>query len=85
LLNGVIHRFGRDIQTKRLKVLVDIKDDDYNRIYEAMSKCSCYIEGHDESSELNEPLPIPDEIGADIKNIEDYQKELSSNRKRSPR
>ncbi len=83
LLNGVIHRFGRDVQTQRIKPLSDISDADVKRVFKAMKICSCYI--HDEAAELNEPLPTPEVIELDIKNLEEYRLELSSKRKRSPR
>ncbi len=85
LLNGVIHRFGRDIQTKRIKILTDIDDDDYKKIDKNMRKCSCHIQGHDEAPDLNEPLPDPEDIAADLHILEDYKIELTNKRNRRPR
>jgi len=85
LLNGVIHRFGRDIQTQRVKLLTDITEQDYKKIDDNMSKCSRFMQGHDESPELNEPLPDPTNISNDLGNLAKYRIELSKTRKRSPR
>jgi hypothetical protein len=66
LLNGIVYRFGRDIQTNRLKRITDITDDDYNKVYNAMTKCSKYLIGHDSSPEIHEDIPDPEEIMVDI-------------------
>jgi len=85
LLNGVVHRFGRDIQTNRIKRLTDITDDDCRIVDEAMTKCSRIFEGHDKAPDLNEPAPIPDEISDDLELLDKYRLELSNKRKRAPR
>jgi len=85
LLNSVVLRFGRDVQTKRVKRIVDISENDYKKIKKAMAKCSKYLVGHDESPKLNEPMPTPDEILDDISEIDEYRKELQGDRKRHSR
>ncbi len=86
LLNGVVYRFGRDIQTQRLRIVAgDITEDDYKKIDEAMTKASKYLIGHDSSSGLNEPPPHPEEIMEDINNLEDYRKELSRRKRQARR
>jgi hypothetical protein len=84
LLNSVIYRFGREIQTQRLKRLTDIEDLDIKRINDAMIKCGIFMLGHDKAAALNEPVPEPDEIEQDIKNIDEYCGQLRK-RKRSSR
>mgnify|MGYP004702490483 CR=1 FL=1 len=76
LLNKVVQRFGREIQTLRIKVLTDLTDDDYNLIEENMKKCSTYMTGHDSSGTLIESAPDSDEIEADLKILEDYLSEM---------
>ncbi len=83
LLNGIVYRFARDIQTKRLKRLTDIQDGDYKIVDNAMKKCSVFL--HDKSPDLNEDIPDPSEIMSDIDELEKYSKELKTKRKRSPR
>lgn len=82
LLNGIVYRFNRDIQTQRIKRITDISNDDYKIITDAMDKCSIFL--HDNSPELNESFPEPLEIMEDIEVIERYRKELA-NRERNPR
>ncbi|SDY48560.1 AAA family ATPase [Pseudomonas salomonii] len=83
LLNKVVERFGRAIQTNRLKRLKDISDEDIELVESAMSKCSALFKGHDTAPGLYESMPDSDEIENDIKKIKDFDKELSSKRKRS--
>jgi len=84
LLNGVVYRFDRDIQTKRLKKVTDISDDDYKKVADAMDKCS-FFTGHDKSPELNEDIPDPNEIMNDIEEIEKYKRELNKRNRDSSR
>lgn len=76
LLNKVITRLGREIQTQRVKLLVDITADDYDQIDLAMSKCSKYLIGHDTAAELNEPLPDSNEIETDLIEFEEWMKAM---------
>jgi hypothetical protein len=36
----------------------------------AMTKCSKYLRGHDKAVAINEPVPAPAELKADIENLE---------------
>lgn len=83
LLNKVVERFGRAIQTNRLKRLQDICDNDIEIIDAAMSKCSALFKGHDTAPGLYETMPSTVEIEGDIKIIKDFDTELTRNRKRS--
>lgn len=81
-LNGVIQRFGRAIQTKRLSKITDLTDDDYKLVDANMSKCSTYFTGHDTAGTLIEEMPDSDEFFADLKILEDYIKEIDKRRKK---
>ena len=83
LLNKVVERFGRAIQTNRLKRLQDICDNDIEIIESAMSKCSTLFKGHDTAPGLYETMPSTVEIESDIKTIKDFDTELTKSRKRS--
>ncbi|RON58774.1 hypothetical protein BK665_02240 [Pseudomonas frederiksbergensis] len=83
LLNKVVERFGRAIQTNRLKRLQDICDNDINLIETAMSKCSTLFKGHDTAPGLYETMPNSEEIENDIKIIKDFDIELTRTRKRT--
>ncbi len=83
LLNQVVTRFGRGVQTNRLKRLVDLTEDDIKRIDAGMSKCSTYFRGHDSAPNIGDPYPTIDDVEADLSAIDDFNTELQTKRKRS--
>ena len=83
LLNQVVTRFGRSVQTNRLKRLTDLTEEDFKRIEAGMSKCSTYFRGHDSAPSVGDPYPAIDEVEADLASIDDFNKELQNTRKRS--
>lgn len=72
VLNGTVQRFGREIQTRRLKKVIDFIDDDYQIIEDNISKCSTMFLGHDSAGELIESVPDTEEVKADLKILTDY-------------
>jgi ABC-type transport system involved in cytochrome c biogenesis ATPase subunit len=76
LLYRVVVRFGRDVQTQRLSHLTDISDDDVRAVKHGMTKCSRFLEGHDEPGASNDPIPDPDEIRGDLELLETWIKSL---------
>ncbi len=83
LLNQVVTRFGRAIQTNRLKRIIDITEADLEKIEVNMGKCSTYFRGHDSAPAVGDAYPTIDEIALDLKCIDEYNKELQENRKRN--
>jgi hypothetical protein len=79
LLNDSVRRFRRSIETNRLKKLSDIKSEDIECVEAAMTKCSKHLRGHDKAVAINEPVPAPAELRADIENLESW---VSGMRKR---
>jgi len=80
LLNGAIQRFGRTIQTKKLSKIIDLTIDDYKLVDANMSKCSTYFTGHDTAGGLIEEMPDSHEFLADLKILEDYNKQINTRR-----
>jgi len=81
LLNGAIQRFGREIQTQRIKAIVDdLKLTDYNIIDSNMTKCSTYFNGHDSAGALIEEMPNSNEFLDDIKILEQFTKGIRERR-----
>lgn len=78
LLNDVVVRFRRGVETQRLKKLVAINPTDLDTIEAAMTKCSTWEGGHDHASVVNEPVPEPQELGADIAGLEQWAAEVRS-------
>ncbi|WP_375749926.1 AAA family ATPase [Vibrio sp. HN007] len=76
LLNRVVNRFERGIQTQRLRRLTDITDADIAMVDTAMTKCSTYFTGHDSAPAVGDPYPTVEEIEADLKQLSNYLDEL---------
>jgi len=82
LLGGVVIRFDRAIHTQQLRNLSDITDDDIRTIDESMTKCSRFLEGHDEAIAVGDPVPLPSELRQDIEDIEAWIAEVRRRRRR---
>ena len=80
ILNNTVTRFGRAIQTQRLKKVVDLTEEDYKIVEENMSKASIYFWGHDTAGELIEEYPYIDEVSNDVRILDEYVKELRKRR-----
>ena len=71
LLNGVVQRFGEGVATQRLKAVL-VTDEDYKQIETGMSKSSKFA--HDAASPVGRlPIPDPNELLADIDNLEAFR------------
>ncbi len=71
LLQGAVMRFRKGVETQKLAgVIVD--DDDYHEMYAGMTKCSNYT-AHDKAPFAGTVFPEPDELLADITELEKWQ------------
>jgi hypothetical protein len=77
LLNDVVQRFRRGVETKRLREVI-VEASDVRTIYFAMSKCSRYE--HDCPREMQMPVPPPEDF---LRDVEDLVKYLSVIKKRA--
>ena len=83
LLNGVVERFRREIQTlNRIKSLSDISEEDCTAVQKGMSKCSRFLLGHDQSPADRMPFPEPDELKSDIDAFDSWVQTIRKRRKR---
>ncbi|MBZ0254543.1 hypothetical protein K8I31_00680, partial [bacterium] len=82
-LNKVVQRFAREVQTNRLRRLIDIDEIDIKLIDSEMSKCSKFLPGHDNAAAINQLLPEPEEVQEDIEKLNNYIDILSKKRKRT--
>lgn len=80
LLNGVITRFERGVQTMRLRHVKDINEEDIKAVDEGMSKCSRFLAGHDEPAAVMDPVPIADELQRDISELKEWVKTVRTRR-----
>jgi len=78
LLNEVVLRFRKGIETNRLKK-VSVEAEDVTAITAGMSKCSNYT-GHDGAQEANVAPPSPEEMLADINALETWRKAVVTRR-----
>lgn len=84
LLNQVVTRFGRAVQTNRLRRLIDdISQSDFDRVEQGMSRCSTYFRGHDSAPAVGDPFPTLQEIEDDLACLSNFNEELQTKRKRS--
>lgn len=76
LLNGALMRFGREVQTQRLKKVHLITKKQVDRLDEGMTRCSKLMRGHDQSAEIGLKVPGPDGLLADVVECEEWMGEL---------
>lgn len=72
LLGGVVERYRPGVQTQQIGQIADITDEDCRAVEAAMTKCSAWLAGHDQAAAARAPVPGPDELKADIKQLEDW-------------
>ncbi|CAM5788026.1 AAA family ATPase [Rhizobacter fulvus] len=80
LLNEVVLRFRKGIETQRLKK-VGVEPEDIVAITAGMAKCSNYT-GHDGAQVANVAPPSPDEMHADVNALEAWRKSAIERQKK---
>lgn len=75
LLGSVVIRFREGVETQRLSG-VSVEDDDYARVDAGMSRCSKYA--HDRAAAGNVAFPLPDELEADINELDKWRQGLEA-------
>ncbi len=82
LLNNVVTRFGRSIQTQRINKLIDgITQADYDTIFLGMSNCSTFFQGHDTATGLQQRPRKITEVKDDLVLITGLLTDLNKRRK----
>ena len=79
VLAKIVQRFVPDVMTSRLKD-VTVTDEDYRIIFFAMKRAS-ERSGHDMSAGRDIPQPHPNEMEADLKELDEFKIELGKRRK----
>ncbi|MEX0827999.1 MAG: AAA family ATPase [Woeseia sp.] len=72
LLGGVVERYRPGVQTQQIMQIADISAADCSAVETAMTKCSTWLPGHDKAAAARAPVPVPAELKADIKALEDW-------------
>ncbi len=70
LVNDAIKRLNRDIETRRLRNLAAVTDDDVSTISAGVARCSEFV--HDAAEADNPPLPEPNEIQEDLDRLDSW-------------
>lgn len=83
LFGGVVKRFGNKVQTQLLrseKVWLLIEED-VSALDRGMTKCSAQLRGHDQPAAVNDPVPPPQELAADLVEFKAWVKTIKERRK----
>jgi hypothetical protein len=80
LLNDVVERFRRSIETKRVRQLHDITKDDCDALERGMTDCSRWIRGHAEAAAEGTPFPKPADLLKSIQVLEDWIQRIRKRR-----
>lgn len=82
LLNSVVTRFGRSIQTQRIaKLIENITQADYDIINQGMSSCSTFFQGHDTAAGLHQRARSIIEVEADLDLLSSLSTDLNKRRR----
>jgi len=81
LLGGVVERYRPSVQTQQAKHLSDITAEDCKALEDGMTKCSRWLPGHDQSPAENVAVPEPEELKADIEELEEWMQTIQKRRK----
>lgn len=84
ILNSVVLRFSREVQTNRLERVIDLTEDDWDTLENGMGRCSRWMRGHDQPTYEGSPFPAFTELEKDMDLLSAYVKDLKK-RNRSPR
>lgn len=76
LFNGAIRRFGREVQTQRLKNLHRLTEKHVVDLEAGMSRASEWVQAHDHAPDLGLPAPAPSEAMADLAALERWVKDV---------
>lgn len=85
LLNDVVDRFRYSIETKRVRLLPDITEEDYDALEAGMAECSRWMRGHDQPPADGTPFPEPHVLSTRIEELAIWVKNINDRRRKSGR
>jgi hypothetical protein len=83
LFGGIVNRYRPEVQTKRFrreKVWM-LTEEDAVALDRGMSKCSAQLRGHDQPAAVNDPVPPPKELAADLEELRGWVRSIEQRRK----
>lgn len=81
LLGDVIERYRHSIETRKVRDLHDITEQDCRAVDEGMTECSRWIRGHDQPPADATPFPSPAELEKRIEDLESWVAAIKKRRK----
>lgn len=83
LFGGSILRYRHDVQTRRLidKHVWVIEEADITELDRGMTRSSAWLRGHDQPQAVNEPMPTPNELDADLVALDRWVQDLNTRRR----
>ena len=81
-LRGTVRRFDDKINMAKLGEVPPLNAEAVKDLYDLFGRCSDIFDGHNHSSEANEPVPMPDEMLDDIELLESVIKRVRDTRKK---
>jgi len=79
LLNKVVLRFDSGVSTQLLSG-VDVDDEDFRDVYNAMSHSSEGIDAHDHAAGQHDQVNTPDEMDHDLAKLKAFKKRIGKKR-----
>ena len=76
LLNGALQRYAPQVQTQKLRRLGSLTDAHLQTLERGMTKSSNLFRGHDTPAAVQDPAPPPEEVLADIEELETWRQDL---------
>jgi hypothetical protein len=80
LLNDVVERYRHSIETKRVRYLHDITEDDCSAVEVGMTECSRWMRGHDHPPADGTPFPQPGDLLKRIEGLEEWVQRIRKRR-----
>jgi hypothetical protein len=80
LLDEVVERYRKSIETKRVRRLHDITEEDCEAVERGMTESSRWMRGHDESPADGTPFPKPAELAKAIQDLEELVQRIRKRR-----
>jgi hypothetical protein len=79
----VVIRYRHDVQSLKLRSLRiwQIDEEDVKGVEAGMTRSSAWLRGHDQPAAVDEAVPEPAELRADLKALEDWVKNVKTKRK----
>jgi energy-coupling factor transporter ATP-binding protein EcfA2 len=76
LFNDAIRRFGKEVQTQRLKNLHRLTQQHLIDLDAGMTRASDWVQGHDHAPDLALPVPEPHEAAADLDALDGWVRDV---------